>query len=152
MLDEKAITALLYEEARAMDEHRYADWLGMWTQDAVYWVPCRHEATDPDREVSIIYDTRQRLVDRVERLRSGSVLAQEPPPRLRRVLSNNLTRSDAVAFSNFLLVQALRGEQVIWCGHTQHRLRCEDDRVLISRKTVFLVNSEQEMPLLQFLL
>ena len=58
---EDRIQKFLYGEARLMDEHRYQEWLTLWTSDAVYWVPCGHEDTDPLRQVSIIYDNRAKL-------------------------------------------------------------------------------------------
>src|SRR5512147_3168555 len=87
MADE-AVERFLYREARLMDEHRYEEWLGLWADDARYWVPCNEDDIDPTRQVSIIYDDRERLQQRVERLMSGSVLAQDPKPRMRRLVSN----------------------------------------------------------------
>jgi 3-phenylpropionate/cinnamic acid dioxygenase small subunit len=153
--------ALLYREARLMDEGRYEEWLALWTDDGVYWVPCNHDDIDPMREVSIIYDDRQRLGERVERLKSGSVLAQEPKPRMRRVISNIeiATReggaregAELTVHSNFILGVARFGTQRLWMGRSIHRLRGASDALKIARKTVLLINSDQEMPLLQFLI
>ena len=30
---------VLYEEARALDEQRFEDWLALYAPDAVYWIP-----------------------------------------------------------------------------------------------------------------
>ena len=38
------MTEFLYREARLADEARYAEWLALWTDDGVYWVPA---TTDP---------------------------------------------------------------------------------------------------------
>lgn len=150
------IEQLLFREARLMDEHRYEEWLSLWTNDAVYWVPCGHEDTDPLRQVSIIYDNRTKLGDRVSRLQSGSVMAQDPKPRLRRVVSNVEIESaggaETTVGSNFILVQARNNQQLIWCGRSIHKLRAESGGLKIAHKKVLLVNSEQEMPVLQFLI
>ena len=152
----ETIEAFLYREARLMDEHRYADWLALWTDDAQYWVPCNADDIDPSREVSIIYDDRDRLVQRIERLISGSVLAQDPQPRMRRLVSNIETASDTngelTVSSNFLLTVAKRDAQQLWAGRSIHALRREGDSFKIARKKVLLVNADQEMPLLQFLI
>ena len=42
--DHRAVADFLYREARLADEARYAEWLELWTDDAVYWVPA---TTDP---------------------------------------------------------------------------------------------------------
>jgi p-cumate 2,3-dioxygenase beta subunit len=149
------VAAFLYREARLMDEHRYKEWLALWADDALYWVPCNEDDIDPTRHVSIIYDDRVRLQQRVERLMSGAVLAQDPPPRMRRVLSNieiEAEGADITAGSNFVLIYARGGGQQIWAGRTIHALRPDADGFRIRRKTVLLVNADQEMPLLQFLI
>jgi 3-phenylpropionate/cinnamic acid dioxygenase small subunit len=148
ILDEE-IRNLLYLEARLMDEGAYAEWLALWTDDAIYWVPCNHE-------VSLIYDDRVRLGERVDRLRSGSVLAQEPKPRMRRVVSNievaARESTEATVHSNFVLGIARPAGQQFWMGRSIHRLRRAGDGLKIASKKVLLINSDIEMPLLQFLI
>jgi 3-phenylpropionate/cinnamic acid dioxygenase small subunit len=156
VLADRQIEQFLYREARLMDEGRYDEWLSLWADDGVYWVPCNHESSDPAREVSIIYDDRRRLGERIDRLNSGSVLAQEPKPRMRRVLSNieivARGEGEAAVHSNFVLGIARGATQQLWIGRNVHRLRARGDRIEIAHKTVLLINSEQEMPLLQHLI
>lgn len=155
MAADPPVEAFLYREARLMDEGRYEEWLALWTDDACYWVPCNHDEVDPMREVSIIYDDRQRLGERVERLKSGSVLAQEPRPRMRRVVSNIEIAArgmETTVHSNFVLGIARPAGQQIWIGRSIHRLRGAADSLRMSYKKVLLVNADQEMPLLQFLI
>jgi benzoate/toluate 1,2-dioxygenase subunit beta len=155
MMSDTDIEKFLFREARLMDEHRYQEWLTLWTSDAVYWLPCGHEDTDPLRQVSIIYDNRAKLEDRINRLQSGSVLAQDPKPRMRRVISNvevERAGEETTVNSNFILVQARGASQYTWCGRSIHKLREQDGGIKIAHKKVLLVNSEQEMPVLQFLI
>jgi 3-phenylpropionate/cinnamic acid dioxygenase small subunit len=150
------VEGFLYREARLMDEHRYDEWLALWTEDACYWVPCNDDDIDPTREVSIIYDDRERLVQRVDRLMSGSVLAQDPKPRMRRVVSNvEIETVSATALSvhaNFVLAVVRGATQQLWAGRSLYALRREEDDLRIASKKVMLINSDQEMPLLQFLI
>jgi 3-phenylpropionate/cinnamic acid dioxygenase small subunit len=150
------VEKLIFREARLMDEGRYEEWLSLWADDGVYWVPCNHDDIDPMREVSLIYDDRQRLSERVDRLKSGSVLAQEPKPRMRRVVSNIEIAAreggEVIAHSNFILGIARFGGQQIWMGRSIHRLRAAGGALKIAQKKVLLINSDQEMPLLQFLI
>jgi 3-phenylpropionate/cinnamic acid dioxygenase small subunit len=54
---------------RLADEARYAEWLALWTEDAVYWVPATIDPdADPERHLSHIYDNRARLTTPVERI------------------------------------------------------------------------------------
>jgi 3-phenylpropionate/cinnamic acid dioxygenase small subunit len=83
------------------------------------------------------------------------VLAQDPKPRMRRVVSNiEIERAGdkTTVGSNFLLVQARGASQYTWCGRSIHKLREQDGGIKIAHKKVLLINSEQEMPVLQFLI
>jgi len=150
-----AIEQFLYREARLMDEGKYREWLSLWTDDAIYWVPCSDDDTDPRRDVSLIYDNRERLVQRVDRLLSGTVLALDPRPLMRRVVSNIEIEADAgsdvTVASNFILAHARWDTQQIWAGRSLHKLRRDGATFKIVFKKVMLVNAEQEIPLLQFI-
>jgi benzoate/toluate 1,2-dioxygenase subunit beta len=150
------VESFLYREAHLMDTNRYEEWLALWTPDACYWVPCNGDDIDTSREVSIIYDDYERLQHRVQRLVSGTVLAQDPAPRMRRLVSNiEVERVDAdhlTVGSNFILAVARAGEQQVWAGRSIHGLRRDGGALRMHRKKVLLINSDQEMPLLQFLI
>lgn len=139
-----------------MDENRYREWFTLWDKDACYWVPCNEDDIDPTRQVSIIYDDWARIEQRVERLVSGSVLAQDPKPRMRRVVSNieveEGSADEIVTHSNFQLTLAKGESQQIWAGRSVHKLRRASQTFKIYYKKVLLVNADQEMPLLQFLI
>jgi 3-phenylpropionate/cinnamic acid dioxygenase small subunit len=150
-----AVERFLYREAALMDEHRYDEWLGLWAADARYWVPCNADDVDPARQVSIIYDDRTRLVERIDRLKSGSVQAMDPKPRMRRLISNIEADENGAGLtvtSNFILCMARGTTQQLWSGRSIHTLRREGDGFRIAAKKVLLINNDQEMPLLQFLI
>src|SRR5205809_6175922 len=87
--EQKAAVEFLHKEARLADEARYAEWLALWTDDAVYWVPATTDpAADPDKHLSHIYDNRGRLETRVKMLESGYRYSQEPASLMRRLISN----------------------------------------------------------------
>jgi benzoate/toluate 1,2-dioxygenase beta subunit len=156
MGSETQIQKFLYGEARLMDEHRYSDWLALWDDDGIYWVPCNSEGTDPENEVAIIYDNYSRLTDRIARFESGTVMAQNPKTKMRRVLSNieigEASEREATVVSNFLLIEVRQLQQIIWAGQSTHRLRMTADGFKIGFKKVVLVNNDQELPAMQFLL
>src|SRR5947207_1544308 len=55
---------LLEREARLLDEGRFEDWLGLYAEGCVVWVPAAERPGDPRREVAVFFDDRQRLVRR----------------------------------------------------------------------------------------
>src|SRR3954452_24491333 len=154
MGSETQIQKFLYGEARLMDEHRYSDWLALWDDDGIYWVPCNSEGTDPENEVAIIYDNHSRLTDRIARFESGTVMAQNPKTKMRRVVSNieiaESNERETTVASNFLLIEVRQLQQIIWAGQSTHRLRMTADGFKIGFKKVILVNNDQELPAMQF--
>ena len=156
----KAVVAFLHKEARLADEARYAEWLALWTDDGVYWVPATTDPdADPDKHLSHVYDNRGRLDTRIKLLLTGHRYSQEPASLMRRLISNiEVTTADngeLVAESNFALaelaIQAKR-EMHWWVGRTTHRLRRVDDELKMCRKKVVLVNAAEPLPNLSFLI
>jgi benzoate/toluate 1,2-dioxygenase beta subunit len=155
-IDVGQVGNFLYREALLMDEHRFDEWLSLWSDPAQYWIPCNADDIDPTRQVSIIYDDRVRLGQRIDRLKSGSVQAMDPRPRMRRLISNIEVDSagpdELTVGSNFILCMARSGTQQMWSGRTIHLLRRDGSSFKIAKKKVLLINNDQEMPLLQFLI
>ncbi|HEX2173140.1 MAG TPA: aromatic-ring-hydroxylating dioxygenase subunit beta, partial [Dehalococcoidia bacterium] len=87
-LSRDACADFLYHEAELLDARRYREWLALFAEDARYWVPLRENQTDPENELNIIYDDHGRLDDRLYRLEGGYALAQDPPSRTARTISN----------------------------------------------------------------
>ena len=154
------VAKFLYTEARLADEARYAEWLALWTDDGVYWVPATTDpAADPDTHISHIYDNRARIDTRVKMLQTGYRSSQEPASLMRRLVSNIEVRAaenaELVAESNFVLgelaIQAKR-ELHWWVGRATHRLRRVDGALRMSQKKVVLVNAAEPLPNLSFLI
>jgi 3-phenylpropionate/cinnamic acid dioxygenase small subunit len=147
----------LFLEARLMDEMRYDEWFALWLDSGTYWVPVNAGDDNPRRQVSIIYDDYLRLEQRIDRLKSGSVLAvEEQRGAMRRIVSNievSETGDDDVHVeANFMLGIARTREQQIWMGRSVYDLKRTPDGLRIAAKKVLLINSAREIPLLQFLI
>ncbi|HEV8713339.1 MAG TPA: aromatic-ring-hydroxylating dioxygenase subunit beta [Candidatus Binatia bacterium] len=155
-VDRHQIENFLYREARLMDEHAYDEWLSLWAEDMLYWVPCNEDDIDPQRHVSIIYDNRPSLEDRIERLKSGAAYAQEPKSRLRRVVSNveieEGENGEITVYSNFNLTELRRSRQDTFAGRTIHKLRPQGASFKIAYKKVLLVNNDEVIDNLTFLI
>ena len=158
--DRAAATEFIYREARLADAGRYGEWLALWTDDGVYWVPASTDPqADPGTHLSHVYDNRARIETRVKLLLTGLRHSQEPASRMRRVVSNVEVAAgeggELVAGSTFILaelsVQAGR-ELHWWVGRTTHHLRRVDGALRLSRKKVVLVNAAEPLPNLAFLI
>jgi len=154
-VDLRAVESFLYREARLMDENAYAEWFALWDQDALYWVPAGADDIDPTRQVSTVYDNRQRLEARIHRLQSGNAHAQSPPSRLRRVVSNieieEGANGEITTHSNFVLGEVRRGRQDVFIGRSTHKLRRDGGDFKMFYKKVLLVNNDEYIDNLTFL-
>ncbi len=153
--DRSKVESFLYREARLMDESAYDEWLSLWTDDALYWVPCNRDDSDPTREISAVYDDRTRLQGRIDRLKSGVAYAQDPKSRMRRLISNieieDAPNGELIVSSNFILVELRRSKQDVFGGRSTHRLRADGDSFKIAHKKVLLVNNDEVIENLTFL-
>jgi 3-phenylpropionate/cinnamic acid dioxygenase small subunit len=154
-LERREAEDLLYAEARLLDELRYEEWLTLLTADVLYWIPCNGPGTDPAHEISIAYDDSPRLRDRVARLGTGIAHAQSPPSKTRRLISNvqleEATLSGVLVISAFLLYELRRGRERVFAGQYRHRLRFEDERWKIAMKKTVLVNNDEVIDNLTFI-
>lgn len=149
------IAQFLYHEARLMDAHRYDDWLALWEDDATYWAPCGDDDSDPTRNVSVIYDRGRQLRNRIQRLKE-TLWLKERAPRLKRLISNieiePAGEGPIVVRANFILAELHRHRQTLWAGETIYHLAAHADGFRIRFKKVLLLNSDEPLPNLMFLI
>jgi 3-phenylpropionate/cinnamic acid dioxygenase small subunit len=155
-LDRGRVEDFLYLEARLMDTHAYDAWLALWTDDALYWVPSNDDDIDPERHVSIVYENRARLEDRIARLKSGAAYAQDPKSRLSRVVSNveieETSIGELLVHSVFNLTALRRRRMDVFAGRSVYRLRSDGDSFKIAYKKVLLINNDEVIHNLTFLI
>jgi len=164
---QREVERFLFREARCMDEHRYDDWLALFTEDCRYWIPSNREDTDPARHMSILYGDRAVLVTHVRRLAGGKAFAQSPPSRLRRLVSNvevveveapyanvdlRTGAGDIEATANFVVVEIRRHVQRLHAGQSLYRLTDIDGSLRIRYKQVNLVGIDEPQENITFLL
>jgi len=140
---------LLEREARLLDQLRYDDWLALYAAECIYWVPSTPAAGDPRREISVMFDDRRRLEDRVFRLRTGFAWSQAPASRTVRLVGNVevfLTANDDARMvrSNFIITEFWGDETRTLGGWAGHRLvRSDGDSWKIRFKQVNLIECDR---------
>ena len=152
----REIEQFLYREARYADEHDYDAWEALWTDDALYWVPAGGDLAEPQLRMSVIYDNRSRIATRLNQLRTGRRYAQSPPSGLRRVVSNievlGRDGGEVTVAANFVLAESRERGVVTWAGRVTYRLRLAGGELRLAGKQVLLVNRDQPLPTLAFLI
>jgi 3-phenylpropionate/cinnamic acid dioxygenase small subunit len=145
----------IFREAELADDHRFDEWLALWTKDARYWVPCNEEDVDPAKKISVIYDDWKKIDDRVFRLKGRHAHAQTPRSRLCRVVSNvrlaGFGPEGGTVTSRFVLAEVRRNAQHVWLAKQRHVLVRVDGEYRMKEKWVYFINNDTPMTNLVFL-
>lgn len=143
---------VLDREATYLDEQRWDEWLGLYTEDCEFWMPAwKADGTptaDPQSELShIYYANRKGLEDRIVRIRSGKSPASSPMPRTAHLLGAILPlappspkrmrlRSTWVCHVFF----PRQGDSHAFFGRSEHELVLRDGDWRIAKKKILLQN------------
>lgn len=151
-----AVEVFLFHEARLLDEGRFEEWLALYTDETSYWIPYRRGAVDPSQEVSIVYDNRTHLTERVFRITGGTSFSQNPRSQTAHIVSNVMVtplESGRLSVASMqLVVEYRRSLQSTFAADCRHELEVVDGDFKIASKRIDLVNADQPISDLTFLL
>jgi 3-phenylpropionate/cinnamic acid dioxygenase small subunit len=137
--------AFVQHEARLIDEQRFDEWLGLFTEDARYWMPLEMGQTDPILHNSLFYDDLLLLRIRVERLRGAKTYSQKPKSRCHHLLGATMIESTGETIETwtpFHYVETRLDEQTLYAGWSRHTLIPIDGGLRIRLKRIDLVNPD----------
>lgn len=147
-LGQREAEEILYREAFLIDERRFDEWASMFTPDGIYWVPLRWDS-DPEREISIIYDNGMMRSMRVRRLKSQFMWAQDPPSKTCHLIANVWIEEgsgpEVTVYSNQAIFETRADQNSVVAARCTHRLRRVSDEWKITLKKSCLLNSDQFM-------
>ncbi|HKR93062.1 aromatic-ring-hydroxylating dioxygenase subunit beta [Novosphingobium sp.] len=154
LLDSQAqskLTALIENDGRYLDQRKWDEWLDLFAEDSIFWVPTwrnENELTeDPSREVSLIYyEGRRRLQERIWRVRSGNSISSAPLVRTMHAISHVLivaTDEGAATGSANWSVHVFDPRsrtQHTFFGFYEYAFVFSGDRWLIAKKKIKILN------------
>jgi benzoate/toluate 1,2-dioxygenase subunit beta len=162
------VTEFLLEEADLLDGRRLDEWTSLFADDAVYWLPMDPNQVTPGDGLNIIYDDRPRLLDRVSRLNSGLAFSDEPRSATSHTLSpvrlldgqraqdvpggRALLPGERAVAARCVIGRARQGRIDTFHARIRWVLREAGDSLLIVMKRVDLLNAQDPLPVLTFLL
>jgi 3-phenylpropionate/cinnamic acid dioxygenase small subunit len=135
-------------EARMIDQHRFEEWLDLFAEDGVYWMPLEWGQTDTRLTASLMHEDKLLLTVRVERLKGNRTFSQKPKSRCHHVLQvpqvdrRDETANEYVTWTPFHYVETRHDDQQLYAGWATHTLKVVDGKLKIKLKRVDLVNSE----------
>ncbi|MGV9825592.1 aromatic-ring-hydroxylating dioxygenase subunit beta [Gordonia sp. NPDC003429] len=154
--------ALVLHESWLLDRRAFEQWYQLYSRECLYWIPAARdmpdpEAGDPQKHVTIAFDDRRRMGDRIVWLRTGVAYSQLPPSYTTHVNTGfvrvETDMADEVKIRSQFVVHEMRDGHHLqtvpgWMGHVFIR---EDGELKIARKIACLLDGHRSHHNLTFL-
>lgn len=156
--DKDDLIEYVYAEARLLDEARYQEWLSLFAEAGIYWMPLEPGQTDSKLVTSLLYEDLFLLKVRIERLSGLRTYSQKPKSRCHHLLQRPFVDEfDAsagcfVVSTPFHYVETRGDEQNLYAAWSRHELALMDGDLKIRLKRVDLVNADAAFGNIQLLL
>jgi len=150
--------ALVYHEARLLDEQRFDEWYELYTDDGLYWMPLTRGQPDGVTHTSLMYEDKLLLKVRIERLKSPHSFSQQPRSHCQHVLqqpdveSLAEDRMTAVVRTPFFYMESQLDDSIVLAGVTWHHLVRDNGQLRIRMKKIEIVNCDAALPSIQLFL
>ena len=138
-------------EAWLLDERKLKEWLDLFTEDVLYFMPRRKNVlrrelqreVTPLGDLAILEEDRRYLEMRVARLDSGMAWAEDPPSRTRHLIGNleatPLENGEVEARTAFLVYRShLETDHQLLSGYREDLLRKVEGAWRVTRRTIVL--------------
>jgi 3-phenylpropionate/cinnamic acid dioxygenase small subunit len=135
-------------EARLIDQQRFEEWLDLFAEDGIYWMPLEWGQTDTRLTASLMHEDKLLLTVRVERLKGNRTFSQKPKSRCHHVLQmpqvdrRDEAANEYVTWTPMHYVETRYDDQQLYAAWATHTLKVIDGKLKIKLKRVDLVNSE----------
>ena len=138
-------------EAWLLDGRKFKEWLGLFTDDVLYFMPRRknvlrreaHREVTPLGDLAILEEDKRYLEMRVARLETGMAWAEDPPSRTRHLIGNleaaPRENGDVEARTAFLVYRShLETDSQLLSGYREDVLRNVNGARKIAKRTIVL--------------
>ena len=143
------IADFLYREARLLDQRNWLQWLELYAEDAVFWVPAPlmtgGYTSKPELELNYIYIVgRSGLEARIVRIETNNSIASTPPPPTCHLVTGvtveeaNAKEIRAAASCQVVSFSEQRGQQ-LRSGSYEYLLRRIGASFVVARKKILLL-------------
>jgi len=152
----QAAIGFIWAEADLLDRLDYKPWLKLWTAGGLNIVPAEPGAQGYAAVVNIAYDDAEMRQARTKRLLSGFSMSSAPPARTVRTVSRFVVTAqarDLIELRCGMILAEYKYERMrLLAADIDYRLVREEDTLRIDRKIVTLVNADDFLHGLGYLL
>lgn len=145
---QREVEQFLYRQAEALDEKRWGDFIGLFTDDGLYWMPPAPHYTTWEGMPSIFIEDRDLMTVRMKRVQHPHAWSQAPDWGTNHVVSNVIIErvepkaGEVHVRSRFHMMELRRDELRHFAGTYRHRLKRTGDGFRIKLQRVDMVNAQ----------
>ena len=142
-----AVEQFLYRQAELLDAKRWQDYVDLFSEDGIYWMPARPEDTTWDGVPSIFAEDKNLMNVRMGRVQHPDAWSQRPLWGTNHVVGNVIVErvaanGDVVAHSRFHMLELRRDNVRHFAGAYLHHLKKTRDGYRIKLQRVDMTNAQ----------
>ena len=144
----REVEQFLFRQADLLDERRWRDFIELFADDGLYWMPASPEQTTGEGVPSIFYEDRNLMTVRMKRVTHPHAWSQSPMWGTSHLVSNVAIEKDdprtgeITVRSRFHMMEFRRDVSRHFAGTYRHRLAKTKDGYRIKLQRVDMVNGQ----------
>ncbi|MGQ0664016.1 MAG: aromatic-ring-hydroxylating dioxygenase subunit beta [Pseudomonadota bacterium] len=145
---QREVEQFLFRQAELLDGARWRDYIDLFAEDGIYWMPASPDQTTGEGMASIFYEDRDLMSVRMKRITHPHAWSQSPLWGTSHLVSNvTIERKDPrsgelVVRSRFHMMEFRRDASRHFAGSYLHRLRRTAGGYRIKLQRVDMVNAQ----------
>jgi len=145
---QREVEQLLYRQAEHLDNRRWAEFIDLFAEDGLYWMPAAPEQTTGDGVPSIFYEDRDLMTVRMKRVSHPHAWSQVPLWGTSHVVGNvtieqqDPKSGELTVRSRFHMMEFRREASRHFAGSYLHQLVRTRDGYRIKLQRVDMVNAQ----------
>jgi 3-phenylpropionate/cinnamic acid dioxygenase small subunit len=142
-----AVEQFLFNQAELLDGKRWQDYIDLFSDDGVYWMPASPEQTTWDGTPAIFAEDKNLMTVRMKRVQHPDAWSQRPLWGTNHIVGNVTVEKaspngDLVARSRFHMMELRRDSTRHFAGSYIHHLKKTSDGYRITLQRVDMVNAQ----------
>jgi 3-phenylpropionate/cinnamic acid dioxygenase small subunit len=144
----REVEQFLFRQADLLDERRWGDFIELFADDGLYWMPASPEQTTGEGVPSIYYEDRNHMTVRMKRVTHPHAWSQSPMWGTSHLVSNvaiekeDPRTGEITVRSRFHMMEFRRDVSRHFAGTYRHRLAKTKDGYRIKLQRVDMVNGQ----------
>ena len=145
---QREVENFLYFQAEVLDERRWEEWLNLFTEAGIYWMPASREQEIGEGHPNIFYEDYHLMNMRIRRVEHPYAHSQAAGHRTSHVVSNVIiqkeekAKGELLVSSRFHMLEYRLDNQRYFGGKYTHTLKKTNSGYKIQLQRVDLVNVE----------